>query len=379
MPEHTDDVRVAAFTLMWPGRRSPHAAEGLAGDQWKKRGWWGRRSATASGKTCQRMLMEIDRVDGADTGEPSERQVDDAQVPADMPGSEGPLSRAGSRIGAIAANEKPALARSETAEAEEGPDDQVPQPYAKKLDTPIADDQPTPRDVLCRFAPAEAGLPEVSEAEAAEYIARNVDRRPWLASAEGCHPAVQRVLVAMDQGRGHALERHEGYADDDRLQLRVTALEDPAQLDAGKRAAGIDGCKPGNQPHKCGVSATAVQDPVAFATMFARGVEHPKVKEALGMPFDPDETPKPVSISVRDLLGADGHNYCSGYTLEPIDGSLEKARADRAACVVARRTRDQEVDAVEPACALIDDFRTASTQYFFRPTRDRDGYEISTM
>jgi hypothetical protein len=325
------------------------------------------------------MLMVIDRIDGADTGEPAERRADGEQIPADMPGSDGSLSRAGSRIGALAANERPALGRSETAEAEEGPDDQVPQPYAKRFDTPIADDQPTPRDVLGRFAPAEAGLPEVSEAEAAEYIAQNVDRRPWLASAEGCDPPVQRVLAAMDQGQGHALERHEGYADDDRLQRRVTALEDPAQLDADKRAAGIDGCKPGNKSHKCGMSATAVQDPVAFATMFARGVEHPKVKEALGMPYDPDKVPEPVSISVRGLLGADGHNYCSGYTLEPIDGSFEKARADRAACVEARRTRDLEVDATEPVCAPIDSFRTANTQYFFRPTRDRDGYEISTM
>jgi hypothetical protein len=239
-------------------------------------------------------FMMIDRVDGADTGEPAERQADGEHVPADVPGSEGPLSRAGSRIGAIAANgenERPEPVRPGTVDGKKGPDDRLPPPYAKWLDTPIADNQPTLREVLCRFAPAEAGLPEVTEREAADYIAQNSRERPWLACLKECDPAVQRILAALDQGQGHALERHEGYADDDRLQRRVTALEDPAQLDPIKRAAGIDGCKPGERDHRCGVVATAIQDPVAFATAVARGIEHPDVQNALRTPLCQRRTP----------------------------------------------------------------------------------------
>ncbi|MCW2862446.1 MAG: hypothetical protein JWP48_4154 [Actinoallomurus sp.] len=312
--------------------------------------------------------MVVHRVDGADVDGTAERQTDDKRAPADSPGTDDALSRADSRIGAQAANDKPVPAGAE-----------VPQPYAKQLDIPIADDQPTPREVLDRFTPAEAGLPEVTNEQAAEYIAQTADDRPWLAAAKDCDPAVQRILAAMDQGQGHALERHEGFADDDKLRRRVTALEDPAQLDADKRMAAIDGCKPGDKNHRCGDTATAIQDPAAFATMFARGVEHAKVQEALRMPYDPDRLPQPVSIPVRDLLGADGHRYCSGYTLEPVDGSLSKARDHRAAWVEARRTPGREPGVSDPRCTAVDGFEAAQTQYFFRSTREKDGYEIATM
>ncbi|HEY0541180.1 MAG TPA: hypothetical protein VGD53_22615 [Actinoallomurus sp.] len=309
--------------------------------------------------------MVVHRVDGAagaDVEGAAERQSDDRPTPADSLETEDGLSRADSRIGALAANEKP-----------------VPQPYAKRLDTPIADEQPTPREVLDGFAPAKAGLPEVTEEEAADYIAQNVDDRPWLGLAKGCDPPVQRILVALDQGQGHALERHEGFADDDKLQRRVTALEDPAQLDPEKRAAGIDGCKPGNKDHACGDTATAIQDPDAFAVIFARGVEHPDVQRALRTPFDPKKVPQGVSLTIEDLLGADAHRYCSGYRLEPVGGSKEAGQDCRSAWVEAKRRPDREPDVPDPRCAPIESFEGATVKYFFRPNRDRDGYEIATM
>jgi hypothetical protein len=326
-------------------------------------------------------LMMIDRVDGADTGEPAERQADNEHVPADVPGSEGPLSRAGSRIGAIAANgenERPEPVHPETVDGEKGPDDRLPPPYAKWLDTPIADNQPTLREVLCRFAPAEAGLSEVTEREAADYIAQNSRERPWLACLKECDPAVQRILVALDQGQGHALERHEGYADDDRLQRRVTALEDPAQLDPIKREAGIDGCKPGERDHRCGAVATAIQDPVAFATAVARGIEHPDVQNALRTPYANGVHPDKVRIPIEDLLGVDGHKYCSGYVLERVGGSLSAAQDCRSAWVDAKSDPDRESDVPPPRCAPVADFVGATIEFFFRATRAKDGYEIST-
>ena len=65
--------------------------------------------------------------------------------------------------------------------------------------------------------------------------------RPWLAAARGCSPEVQRVFATLDQGGGHAHIRHEGWVTEEMNELRLRCLEDPAQLDTAKRAAGIDG------------------------------------------------------------------------------------------------------------------------------------------
>jgi hypothetical protein len=324
--------------------------------------------------------MVVNRVDGA-TGAEAEggpdRQAGDGLAPEDRPGTEGALSRADSRMAALAANERPAPAsapESETADLGRG---EAPQPYAKRLDTPIADDQPTPREVLDRFEPGKAGLPEVTEQEATEYIAQNAARHPWLACAKDSDPAVQRILASMDQGQGHALERHEGFADDDKLQRRVTALEDPAQLDPAKRVAGIDGCKPGDRKHACAGVATAIQDPDAFATAFARGVEHPDVQDALRAPFEPQVRPPHVSLPLEEVLGAGGHESCSGYQLAPVEGSLDKARRNRTAWVNAQA--DQETGPAAPRCVSVDSFEGATIEFFFRATRARDGYEVATM
>lgn len=327
----------------------------------------------------------------------------------DRPGAdETYLSRAGSRMGANAANGEPVAADSAMPEPKEkdsaeiepgataatdGPqvvdqesgdvdvleEGEQPRPYAERLDAPIADEEPTPRDVLRRFVPAKAGLSEVSERDAATYIEQHLDQRPWLASAKGCDLSVQRVLVAMDQGQGHALERHEGYADDDKLQRRVTALEDLAQLDDEKWVAGIDGCLPGDKDHRCGYAATAIQDPEAFATAFVRGIEHPDVQDALRTPFEPDARPPKVSLPIEDLLGAGGHRYCSGYMLEPVGGSLLAAQDCRSAWVEAQADPEREPDIPQPRYAPVDNFEGATVEYFFRPTRAQDGYEISTM
>lgn len=333
--------------------------------------------------------MAVDRVgEGADADvEMAEaKQALDRRPPPDNPGVEGAPSRADSRAGAMAANESDPsadefdFAEAPDSEQPERRDEHVaPRPYAERLDTPISDGQPTPREVLARFDPVHAGLPEISENEARNYIKQNADQRPWLASAKDCDPAVQRVIAAMDQGQGHALERHEGYADDEKLVRRVTALEDPAQLDSKKREAGIDGCKPGNQEHRCGTSATAIHDPAAFATLFARGVDHPDVQEALQASFDPGRQPPPVSVPIEDLLGVGGSRYCSGYELEPIGGSLAAARECRAAWVEARTTPGRDPDVPDPVCKLVTSFEGAMAKYAFQRNFSNGRYEVATM
>jgi hypothetical protein len=82
----------------------------------------------------------------------------------------------------------------------------------------------------------------------------------------------------------------------------VAYLEDPAQLDAAKRSAGIDGLKQGDQPHQCRQAATRIADPGAFAVAFARGIEHPKVRAALEAPLMLMRSPVRYSCRLRNCL-----------------------------------------------------------------------------
>jgi hypothetical protein len=244
-----------------------------------------------------------------------------------------------------------------------------------RLDTPIAEGQPTPRQVLEHFEPQQAGL---SDVDPADYIARNAADRPWLASARDLDPAVQRVIAAVDQGQGHFLERHGSFVDNAKLYDRVTRLADPAQLDPAKRALAIDGYAPGDREHRCPDTATSIQDPIAFATAFAGAVGHPDVQAALRTPFDPDRRPGRVSLPIADLLGPDGHRYCAGYRLEPVGGSLEAALDCRAAWLDAMRSgRTPEVP--EPRAVPIETFEGGTVEVFFQPNATGDGYEVATM
>ncbi|MEV5709984.1 hypothetical protein [Actinoallomurus sp. NPDC052274] len=308
-------------------------------------------------------------------------------APPDRPGDEDSPTRAQSRAGAAAANAEAGTREADAVTPDgqgnsDGPGESRADPVDPSsviwLDMPLADDRQTPRELLRKFDPADAGLSAVSVAEAQTYLSQNADARPWLESAKDADPVVQRVLVAMDQGRGHALQRHEGFANDERLQRRVSALEDPAQLDAEKRAAGIDGCKPGNADHRCGNNATAIQDPVVFATAFVKGTEHPDVRKALDKPFESGVCPEKVSIPIADVLGRDGHRHCVGYQIEPVEGSLDAARANRADWVHSVRAGGNP-SVPEPKSVPVNSFEGGLVEYFFRPNRARDGYEIATM
>jgi len=224
-------------------------------------------------------------------------------------------------------------------------------------------------DALERFDPRRAGLPEVSREDAAAYIAEHQADRPWLASARDCSPDVQRVIVALDQGHGHAHIRHEGWVTEEMNERRVRHLEDPAQLDPAKREARIDGLKSGSQSHRCGGIATRITDPEAFAVAFARGVEHPDVRAALD---SAGPVPKPVELPICEMLGEDGHKFCSGWRLDPIDGSMDQARANRNAWAAGDQSGP------EPSVQPVQTFEGGTVTYVFRPSA-AGAYEISTM
>ena len=102
-------------------------------------------------------------------------------------------------------------------------------------------------------------------------------------------------------------------------ERRVRNLEDPAQLDPAKRVAGIDGVKVGDSLIGAASIASRIADPEAFATAFARGIEHPDVRAALE---SNGPGPQPVSLPISECLGDDGHKFCSGWRLEPVNGSM---------------------------------------------------------
>ena len=161
----------------------------------------------------------------------------------------------------------------------------------------LPDRRDVPLEVVRRFEPGRAGLTDISPADAAAYIPARQDSRPWLAAASGCPPEVQRIFAALDQGGGHGHIRHEGWVTEEMNHRRVAYLEDPAQPDPAKRTAGIDGLRPGDQPHRCRQTATRITDPNAFAVAFARGIEHPKVRAALETPLH--RTVSPFRCSCR--------------------------------------------------------------------------------
>jgi hypothetical protein len=236
----------------------------------------------------------------------------------------------------------------------------------------------TPREAVRRFEPGRAGLPEISVGDAVAYIDAHCGDRPWLAAARDCSPEVQRIFAALDRGGGHAHIRHEGWVTEEMNELRVRCLEDPAQLDMAKRAAGIDGTKSGDQPHRCGSIATRITDPDAFAVAFARGIEHPDVRAALDTDFKEKRAPGQVTLPIAELLGSDSHRYCTGWQLEAVDGSMKTAREHRDAWAEVR-VQDAVPDVPEPKARPVETFSGGTMIFMFGPNRPRNGYEIVTM
>jgi len=221
-------------------------------------------------------------------------------------------------------------------------------------------------EAVGRFEPRRAGLPEVSAKDAAAYLDARQAERPWLAAARDRSPEVQHLFAALDQGGGHAHIRHEGWVTEEMSRRRVAYLEDPAQLDPAKRAAGIDGLLPGGQRHRCGSIATRIADPDAFAVAMARGAEHPDVRAALDAEFRERRGPGPVVLPIAELLGPHGHRHCTGWQLEAVGGNVKTASERRDA-------------AVDVKAQPVETFDGGTITFRFGPNRGRSGYEIVTM
>lgn len=254
-------------------------------------------------------------------------------------------------------------------------------PYRERLDTPdrAHDGKPdTPRAELERFDPRRGGLAEISTDEAADYIANaDLEQKPWLAPAMDAAPQSKRVLAALDTGDGHAPQRHEGWIRPAMTHDRSAKLVDPAVPNPEDRAPGKDAYK--GKTHACGIDATSIVDPDAFAVAYVRAIEHPKVSAILDGPFDPEKG-RVTDVALDDLLGPDSAQYCSGHRLDPVDGDMNEARGNRKAWV--RDIRAGETPTVpEPTASPLrrEAFEGARMQLAFKPNRAKTGYELSTM
>jgi hypothetical protein len=235
-----------------------------------------------------------------------------------------------------------------------------------------------PRAELARFRMARADLPEVGPEEAARYIEEQRARRPWLEAAERASPESRRIMAAIDRGNGHAHIRHEGWVTEEANRRRVAYLEDPAQLCLGKRLRAIDGLKPDDKRHRCGPLATRITDPDAFATAFARGVDHLTVRAALSTPHDPDDRSDPVRVPIADLLGRDGHKFCTGWQLEHVAGSMYAAIKNRNAWRTAL-AQEHQPDVKEASVQPVPTFEGGTIISVLGHNQARDGYEIVSL
>jgi hypothetical protein len=234
------------------------------------------------------------------------------------------------------------------------------------------------REELSRFDLKRAGLPDMSIESAAKYIDEHRASRPWLAMTDRACPEARRIIAAMDAAGGHAHIRHEGWVTEEANRRRVTYREDPAQLDPEKRSRGIDGLRQNDDRHRSSDAATRITDPDAFATAFARGVEHPKVREALDRPTDSGRRPSEVKLPIADLLGPKGYECCTGWRLEPVDESVDKALENRGKWL-AERAKGVKPNIPEPRAATVSTFSGGEILFAFARDDTEARYEVVTM
>jgi hypothetical protein len=235
-----------------------------------------------------------------------------------------------------------------------------------------------PRGELARFKLEDAGLPEVSIEEADRYVKRHRVGRPWLQETESASPDARRIIVASDMAGAHGHIRHDGWVSEEASMHRAALLEDPAQLDPDERRRGTDGLRQDGGLHQCGKYATRITDPDAYATAVKRGSEHPDARTALSGQLAPLEYPRAVELPIADLLGADGHKFCTGWMLDPGDGSMAKARDSRLKWQDAM-SRDQAPAGPAPVARPVPTFEGGTVTFIIDKSEDLGRYVIDTV
>ncbi|TCC43408.1 hypothetical protein [Kribbella sindirgiensis] len=245
-----------------------------------------------------------------------------------------------------------------------------------------------------RLAMARPPKPEVSEADDVQpddrtegndrraederngvaYIAASKDTRPWLAPAAECEPIVQSVYASIDQSDGHGHIRHGAMGSDEMQARRVAFNEDPAQPDPEKRALGVDGIDDSKQ-HYCGKDSTRVHDATALAAVYVMAAEHPEVRAVLDRPFDENVQPRDIAVPIAELLGSDGHEFCSGFTLK----GWPEAKAARKEWLQVARAGGDLSEMPEPEVERIPTFEGGDIKIVFKRNLEAKRYGIYTL
>jgi hypothetical protein len=239
------------------------------------------------------------------------------------------------------------------------------------------DDGLTARRILEEFDPRRANRPDVDPDEAVAHVARWAREQPRLEPLTRQERCVQRVYAVFGQGAFHGTERHEGAMDDQDHLLRLVERQDPAQTDDERRARGIDAFKKGRGKHVCADSSTSIGDSVAYAVALARGVDHPNVRAALEARHDPPKRPYYVHVPIVELLGENGHEFCTGYQL--VGDDPRQAVKERDAWAKAG-WRGRPRDGLRPPdVERIATFVDGVIEFRFEHNAARDGYELISM
>lgn len=280
--------------------------------------------------------------------------------------------------------------------ADQDPDAADPQPVA--ADTRSADqliraildrwdaetyDMPRPPDPDTHQTadpePVDLGEPEdrrtIDERNAVAYIAAHKDSKPWLAPAARCEPVVQSIYASIDLTGGHAHIRHGPMGTDQMYANRAAFNEDPAQSDPIMRAQGIDGLAP-HKKHYCARESTRIHDVNAFAAAYVGALEYPAVKAALEQEWVPGVHLDQVPVPIVDLLGVDGHKFCSGFRLK---GDWETAKAARKEWIRARAANEDLTGLTEPEVERIATFEGGDILVTFKGNAQKKCYEIVSM
>jgi hypothetical protein len=83
-------------------------------------------------------------------------------------------------------------------------------------------------------------------------------------------------------------------------------------------------------------------------------------------------------VPLGDLLGPDGHRYCTGWRLEPVDGSMAAARKFRQDWI-GMPAEQRETTAQKPTARPVQTFEGGAVVFAFGHNGTADGYEVVTM
>ena len=96
------------------------------------------------------------------------------------------------------------------------------------------------------------------------------------------------------------------------------------------------------------------------------------------MPFSPADRPDQVAFPIAELLGSDGQTFCTGWRLDPRDGSMKAAVRQRDKWTAAKSAGGTP-EVPEPRAAAVHGFEDGDIVFDFMRNNDEQRYEVSTM